>query len=137
MFETEKSRQQARLVLQHSQEHTKETLKSLASRIETLFKTACSYKQRDIKIMMNVTFMRCLDTDLQKIALKKRANHKQTTKESEILFNSLDEKIDQMDLTWTITNKNERLDNIISINVKPQKELLKASLNQLLELLKN
>ena len=40
MFDSEKSKQQAKTVLQQLQKHTKESLRSLALRIETVVKTA-------------------------------------------------------------------------------------------------
>ena len=40
MFDSEKSKQQAKIVLQQLQKHTNESLRSLALRIETLVKTA-------------------------------------------------------------------------------------------------
>ena len=58
---------------------------------------------------MNQTFIRCLDNELKTAALKKHANHKQTPREPEMPFKALVEKIDQMDLTRTITNNHKRL----------------------------
>ena len=40
-------------------------------------------------------------------ALKKHANHKQTPREPEMPFKALVDKIDQMDLTRTITNNHK------------------------------
>ena len=57
---------------------------------------------------MNQTFIRCLDNELKTAALKKHANHKQTTREPEMPFKILVDKIDQMDLTRTITNNHRR-----------------------------
>ena len=42
MFDSEKSKQHAKIVIQQPQKHTKESLRSLALRIETLKKTAYS-----------------------------------------------------------------------------------------------
>ena len=58
---------------------------------------------------MNQTFKRCLDNELKTAALKKHANHKQTPREPEMPFKALVDKIDQMDLTRTITNNHKRL----------------------------
>ena len=58
---------------------------------------------------MNQTFIRCLDNELKTAALKKHANHKQTPREPEMPFKTLIDKIDQMDLTRTITNNHKRL----------------------------
>ena len=100
MFDSEKSKQQAKIVLQQLQKHTNESLRSLALRIETLVKTADSlYAENYRNSVMNQTFIRCLDNELKTAALKKHANHKQTPRELEMPFKTLIDKIDQMDLT--------------------------------------
>ena len=110
MFDSEKSKQQAKLILQQLQKHTNESLRSLALRIETLVKTAYSLYTEDYRnSVMNQTFIRCLDNELKTAALKKHANHKQTPREPEMPFKALVEKIDQMDLTRTVTNNHKRL----------------------------
>ena len=110
MFNSENSKQQAKIILQQLQKHTNESLRSLALRIETLVKTAYSLYTEDYrKSVMNQTFIRCLDNELKTAALKKHANHKQTPREPEMPFKALVEKIDQMDLTRTITNNHKRL----------------------------
>ena len=50
-----------------------------------------------------------MDNELKTAALKKHANHKQTPREPEMPFKTLVDKIDQMDLTRTITNNHKRL----------------------------
>ena len=110
MFDSEKSKQQAKIVLQQIQKHTNGSLRSLALRIETLVKTAFNLYTEDYKnSVMNQTFIRCLDNELKTAALKKHANHKPTPQEPEMPFKTLLEKIDQMDLTRTITNNHKRL----------------------------
>ena len=110
MFDSEKSKQQAKIILQQLQKHTKESLRSLALRIETLVKTAYPLYTEDYRnSVMNQTFIRCLDNELKTAALKKHANHKQTPREPEMPFKALVEKIDQMDLTRTILNNHKRL----------------------------
>ena len=84
-FDSEKSKQQAKIVIQQLQKHTNESLRSLALRIETLVKTAYSLYTEDYRNnVMNQTFIRCLDNELKTTALKKHANHKQTPREPEI-----------------------------------------------------
>ena len=61
---------------------------------------------------MNQTFVRCLDNELKTSASKKHANHKQRPRETEMPFKILVDKIDQMDLTRTITNNNKRLNEV-------------------------
>ena len=110
MFDSEKSKQQVKIILQQLQKHTNESLRSLALRIETLVKTAYSLYTEDYRnSAMNQIFIRCLDNELKTAALKKHANHKQTPREPEMPFKALIEKIDQMDLTRTITNNHKRL----------------------------
>ena len=76
MFDSEKSKQQAKILLQQIQKHTNESLRSLALRIETLVKTAHSLYTEDYKnSVMNRNFIRCLDNELKTAALKKHANH--------------------------------------------------------------
>ena len=59
MFDSEKSKQQAKIVLQQLQKHTNESLRSLALRIETLVKTAYSLYTEDYRnSVMNQTFIR-------------------------------------------------------------------------------
>ena len=109
MFDSEKSKQQETIVLQQLQKHRNESLRSLALRIETLVKTAYSLYTEDYRnSVMNQTFIRCLDNELKTAALKKHANHKQTPREPEMPFKALVDKIDQMNLTRTITNNHKR-----------------------------
>ena len=110
MFDSENSKQQAKIVLQQIQKHTEESLRSLALRIETLVKTAYSLYTEDYKNRkMKQTFIRCLDNELKTAALKKHANHKPTLLQPEMPFKTLIDKIDQMDLTRTITNNHKPL----------------------------
>ena len=93
MFDFEKSKQQAKMILQQIQKHTNESLRSLALRIETLVKTAYTLYTEDYKnSVMNQTFIRCLDNELKTAALKKHANHKQTPREPKKLFKIFVEK---------------------------------------------
>ena len=69
---------------------------------------------------MNQTFIRCLDNELKTAALKKHANHKQTPRELEVPFNILVDKIDQVDLTRTITNNQRRLYEVNQITNNQQ-----------------
>ena len=113
MFDSEKSKQQAKKVLQQTQKHTNESLRSLALRIETLVETAYSLYTEDYKnSVMNQTFTRCLDNELKTAMLKKHANHKPTPREPEMPFKTLLDKIDEMDLTRTITNNHKRLHEV-------------------------
>ena len=71
IFDSEKSKQQAKIVLQQLQKHTNESLRSLALRIETLVKTAYSLYTEDYRNnVMNQTFVRCLENELKIAALK-------------------------------------------------------------------
>ena len=110
MFDSEKSKQQAKNMLQKLQKHTNESLRSLALRIETLVKTAYSLYTEDYRnSVMNQTFIRCLDNEIKTSALKKHANHKKTPREPEMPFKTSVDKVDQLDLTRTITNNHKRL----------------------------
>ena len=71
MFNSEKSKQQAKIVLQQLQKHTNESLRSLALRIETLVETTYSLYAEDYRnSVMNQTFIRCLVNELKTAALK-------------------------------------------------------------------
>ena len=86
-------------------------------RIETLVKTAYSLFTEDYRnSVMNQIFIRCLDNELKTAASKKHANHKQTAREPEMTFKTLVNKIDQMDLTRTITNNHKSLYEVNQIN---------------------
>ena len=110
MFDSEKSKQHAKIALQELQKHTNESLRSLALRNETPVKTAYSLYAEDYRNkVMNLTVIRCLDNELKTETLKKHASHKQTPREPKMPFKTLVDKIDQMDLTRTITNNLKRL----------------------------
>ena len=110
MFISEKSKQQAKIVLPQIQKLTNELLRSLALRIESLVITVYSLYAEDYRnSVMNQTFIRCLDNELKTTALKKHTNHKQTPREPEMPFKTLVDKIDQTDLTRKITNNHKRL----------------------------
>ena len=140
MFDSEKSKQQAKIILQQLQKHTNESLRSLALRIETLVKTAYSLYTEDYRnSVMNQTFIRCLDNELKNAALKKHANHKQTPREPEIPFKTLVEKIDQMDLTRTITNNHKRLYEVnqSTTNINEDLKQMNIACNNINELNQN
>ena len=109
MFDPEKSKQQAKIVLQQLQKLTKDSLKSLELRIKTLVKTAYSlYAEYYTNSVISLTFIRCLENEWKTAALKKHANHKQTHREPEMPFKTLVDKTYQMNLTRTITNNQKR-----------------------------
>ena len=140
MFDSEKSKQQAKIVLQQLQKHTNESLRSLALRIETLVKTVYSLYTEDYRnSVMNQTFIRCLDNELKTAALKKHANHKQTPREPEMPFKTLVDKIDQMGLTRTITNNHKRLYEVnqTTTNISEDLKQMNAACNYINELNQN
>ena len=140
MFDSEKSKQQAKIVLQQLQKHTNESLRSLALRIETLILTAYSLYTEDYRnSVMNETFIRCLDYELKTAALKRHANHKQTPREPEMPFKALVDKIDQMDLTRTITNNHKRLykANQTTANINEDRKQMNIACNNLNDLNQN
>ena len=131
MFDSEKSKLRAKIVLQQLQKHT---LRLLALRIETLVKTAYSLYTEDYRnSVMNQTFIRCLDNELKTAALKKHANHKQTPREPEMPFKTLVDKIDQLDLTKTITNNHKGLYEInqTTTNVTEDLKQMNAAFNNI------
>ena len=140
MFYSEKSKQQAKRVLQQLQEHTTESLRSLALRNEKLVKTAYSLYTEDYsKSLMNQTFIRCLDNELKTSASKKHASHKQTPREPEMPLKTLVDKIDQMDLTRTITNNQKRLYEVnqTTSNINEDLKQMNAACNNINDLNQN
>ena len=139
-FDSEKSKQQAKIVLQQLQKYANESLQSLALRIEALIKTAYSLYTEDYKNnVMNQTFIRCLDNELKTSALKKHANHEQTPRETEMPFKTLVSKIDQMDLTRTATNNNKRLYEVnqTTSNINQTLKQMNAACNSINDLNQN
>ena len=140
MFDSEQSKQQAKIVLQQLKKHTNGSLRSLALRTETLVKTAYSLYTEDYRnSVMNQTFIRCLDNELKTAALKKHANHKQTPREPEMPFKTLVDKIDQMDLTRTITNNHKRLYKVnqTTTNISEDLKQMNVACNNINELNQN
>ena len=140
MFYSEKSKQQAKRVLQQLQKHTTESLRSLALRNEKLVKTAYSLYTGDYsKSLMNQTFIRCLDNELKTSASKKHASHKQTPREPEMPLKTLVDKIDQMDLTRTITNNRKRLYEVnqTTSNINEDLKQMNAACNNINDLNQN
>ena len=140
MFDSEMSKQQAKIILQQLQKHTNESLRSLALRVETVVKTAYSLYTEDYRnSVMNQTSIRCLDNELKTAALKKHANHKQTPREPEMPFKALVEKIDQMDLTRAITNNHKRLYEVNQSrsNINDDLKQMKIACNNINELNQN
>ena len=88
---------------------------------------------------MNQTFIRCLDNELKTAALKKHANHKQTPRETEMPFKTLVDKIDQMDLTRTITNNHKRLYEVnqTTTNISEDLKQMNTACNNINELNQN
>ena len=88
---------------------------------------------------MNQTFIRCLDNELKRAVLKKHANHKQTPREPEMPFKALVDKIDQMDLTRTITNNHKRLYEVslTTTNIKEDLKQMNISCNNINNLNQN
>ena len=121
MFDSEKSKQQAKIVLQQLQKHTNESLRSLALRIETLVKTAYSLYTEDYRIsVMNQKFIRCLDNELKTAALKKHANHKQTPREPEMPFNH--KRLYEVNQTTTNISEDLKQMNVACNNINDLNE---------------
>ena len=88
---------------------------------------------------MNQTFIRCLENEIKTVALKKHANHKQTPREPEMPFKTLVDKIDQMDLTRTITNNHKRLYEVkqTKTNINEDLKQMNAACNNINDLNQN
>ena len=88
---------------------------------------------------MNQTFIRCLDNELKTAALKKQANCKQTPREPEMPFKTSVDKIDQVDLTRTITNNNKRLNEVnqTTTNISEDLKQMNVACNNINDLNQN
>ena len=89
--------------------------------------------------VMKQTFIRCLDNELKTSALKKLAKHKQTPREPEMPFKTLVDKIDQMNLTRSITNNHKILYEVnkTTTNISEDLKQMNVACNNINDLKRN
>ena len=80
-------------------------IKQIAARIETLVRKAYSLNKHDYKnTKMTENLMMTLTPQLRKIAIKNRASHPSSIRESNIDFRKLVDKLEQAEFTMELLN---------------------------------
>ena len=100
MFDSERNKQQQRVLCNEIRRLPNETIKQLAVRIETLVRKAYSLNTHDYKnTKMTEILMMTLTPQLRKIAIKKRASHPSSIREPDLDFRKLVDKLEQAEIT--------------------------------------
>ena len=95
MFDSERNKQQQRVLCNEIRRLPNETIKQLAVRIETLVHDYKNTKMTEI-LMMTLT------PQLRKIAIKKRASHPSSIREPDLDFRKLVDKLEQAEITMKL-----------------------------------
>ena len=100
MFDSERNKQQQRVLCNEIRRLPNETIKQLAVRIKTLVRKAYSSNTHDYKdTKMTEILMMTLTPQLRKIAIKKRASHPSSIREPDLDFRKLVDKLEQAEIT--------------------------------------
>ena len=103
MFDSERNKQQQRILCNEIRRLPNETIKQLAVRIETLVRKAYSLNTHDYKnTKMTEILMMTLTPQLRKIAIKKRASHPSSIREPNLDFRKLVDKLEQAEITMKL-----------------------------------
>ena len=103
MFDSERNKQQQRVLCNEIRRLPNETIKKLAVRIETLVRKAYSINTHDYKsTKMTEISMLILTPQLRKIAIKKRASHPSSIREPDLDFRKLVDKLEQAEITMKL-----------------------------------
>ena len=103
MFDSERNKQQQRVLCNEIRRLPNETIKQLAVRIETLVRKAYSLNTHDYKnTKMTEILMMTLTPQLRKIAIKKRASHPSSIQEPDLDFRKLVDKLEQAEITMKL-----------------------------------
>ena len=103
MFDSERNKQQQRVLCNKIRRLPNETIKQLAVRIETLVRKAYSLNTHDYKnTKMTEILMMTLTPQLRKIAIKKRASHPSSIREPDLDFRKLVDKLEQAEITMKL-----------------------------------
>ena len=103
MFDSERNKQQQRVLCNEIRRLPNETIKQLAVRIETLVRKAYSLNTHDYKnTKMTEILMMTLTPQLRKIAIKKRASHPSSIREPDLDFRKLVDKLEQAEITMKL-----------------------------------
>ena len=103
MFDSERNKQQQRVLCNEIRRLPNETIKQLAVRIETLVRKAYSPNTHDYKnTKMTEILMMTLKPQLRKIAIKKRVSHPFSIRKPDLDFRKLLDKLEQAEITMKI-----------------------------------
>ena len=103
MFDSERNKQQQRVLCNEIRRLPNETIKQLAVRIETLVRKAYSLNTHDYKNTKTTEIlMMTLTPQLRKIAIKKRASHPSSIREPDLDFRKLVDKLEQAEITMKL-----------------------------------
>ena len=103
MFDSERNKQQQRVLCNEIRRLPNETIKQLAVRFETLVRKAYSLNTHDYKnTKMTEILMMTLTPQLRKIAIKKRASHHSSIREPDLDFRKLVDKLEQAEITMKL-----------------------------------
>ena len=121
MFDSERNKQQQRVLCNEIRRLPNETIKQLAVRIETLVRKAYSLNTHDYKnTKMTEILMKTLTPQLRKIAIKKRASHPSSIREPDLDFRKLVDKLEQAEITMKLEEtENLKLQYVNRIETTP------------------
>ena len=122
MFDSERNKQQQRVLCNEIRRLPNETIKQLAVRIETLVRKEYSLNTHDYKnTKMTEILMMTLTPQLRKIAIKKRASHPSSIREPDLDFRKLVDKLEQAETTMKLEEtENLKLQYVNRIESKYQ-----------------
>ena len=121
MFDSERNKQQQRVLCNEIRRLPNETIKQIAVRIETLVRKAYSLNTHDYKnTKMTEILMMTLTPQLRKIAIKKRASHPSSIREPDLDFRKLVDKLEQAEITMKLEEtENLKLQYVNRIETTP------------------
>ena len=116
-FDSEKNKQHQRVLCNEIRRLPNETIKQLAVRIEILVLKAYSLNTHDYKnTKVTETLMMTLTSQLQKLAIKKRASHPSSIREPDLDFRNLVDKLEQAEIIMKLEEtENLKLQNFNNI----------------------
>ena len=98
MFDSERNIQHQRVLCNEIRRLPNETIEQLVVRIETLVRKAFSLNTHDCKN----TKMLTLTSQLRKIAIKERASHPYSIRESDLDFRKVADKLEEAEITMKL-----------------------------------
>ena len=103
MFDSERNKQQQRVLCNEIRRLPNETIEQLAVRIEPVVRKAYSLNPHDYKNTKITEILMMTPTpQLRKIAIKKRASHPSSIREPDLDFRKLVDKLEQAKITMKL-----------------------------------